>query len=317
MTDLLRVDGLSTSYPVRRGFFRREVGRVRAVDSVTLNVQRGTIFAVVGESGSGKTTLARSILRLVEPDAGRVEFDGVSVRDLESGELRRLRKRMQMVFQDPASSLNPRLTVEETLLGPMRAHGIENRSLPELLEKVGLEPEHLKRYPHEFSGGQRQRIGIARAIAVEPELIIADEPVSALDVSVQSQILNLFLELQKKLSLSYVFIAHDLSVVRHLADRIAVMYLGRLVEVGRRDQIFNAPRHPYTRSLLSAVPRLGARPERIVLAGEVPSPISPPGGCALHPRCPLAMDRCRIETPRLREPSEDGHQVACHFDRIA
>ncbi|MEM6531925.1 MAG: oligopeptide/dipeptide ABC transporter ATP-binding protein [Myxococcota bacterium] len=319
MGDFLEVRRLEKAFPVERGLFRRTVGSVHAVRDLTFSVGRGKTFAVVGESGCGKTTLARLILRLLEPDRGEIALGGEALTTLQGEALRRTRRRVQMVFQDPVSSLNPRLTVEQTLSGPMRAHGISDHRARAraLLEQVGLAPHHLGRYPHEFSGGQRQRIAIARAIAVGPELLVADEPVSALDVSIQAQILNLFLELQASMSLTYVFIAHDLSVVRHLANRVAVMYLGRIVEVGARDAIFDAPAHPYTRSLLSAVPRLGRRSERVTLVGEAPSPLAPPSGCSLHPRCPFAFDRCRVEAPKLVQLPGVDHEVACHLQEQA
>ncbi|MEM6533727.1 MAG: oligopeptide/dipeptide ABC transporter ATP-binding protein [Myxococcota bacterium] len=281
---------------------------------MSLSVARGQTLALVGESGCGKTTPGRAILRLIEPDEGRVELDGVDVTALDPEPLRALRRRMQMIFQDPYASLNPRLSVGAAIRGPMEVHRIPDakEKVGALLERVGLSARYAERYPHEFSGGQRQRIGTARAIAVEPDLIVADEPVSALDVSVQAQILNLLADLRDAMGLTLVFIAHDLSVVRHLADDVAVMYLGRVVERPPRDAIFSEARHPYTQSLLSAVPRIGRREKRVILGGEVPSPVNPPAGCALHPRCPLAFDRCRSEVPENHQVS-DGHRVACHL----
>lgn len=319
MSALLEVHGLVKRFPVHRGVFRRKVGEVRAVDGISFSLEQGETIALVGESGCGKTTAGRAILRLIEPDAGSVKLEGIELTRLDAEALRRKRRQMQIVFQDPYSSLNPRLTVGETLSGPMSLHGIatgaaaEDRAR-ELLVRVGLQARYASRYPHEFSGGQRQRIGIARAIAVEPSLVVADEAVSALDVSVQAQIINLLMDLRDEMGLGYVFIAHDLAVVRHIADTIAVMYLGRLSETAPRDALFSAPRHPYTQALLSAIPRPtpGQRRRRFVLQGDVPSPIDPPSGCSFHTRCPLAWSRCREEPPP--EHSVDGgHRVACHL----
>lgn len=314
MTDLLRVIGLSKAYPLRRGFFRRQVGSVTAVDGVDFCVSSGRTLAIVGESGCGKTTLGRLLLRLVEPDSGEVYFDGVDVLALARRELRTTRCRMQMVFQDPFSSLNPRLTVNETLSGPMRLHGINNpqQRVADLLTRVGLSPGHADRFPHEFSGGQRQRIGIARALALGPELLIADEPVSALDVSVRAQILNLLAELRSDLNLTLLIISHDLSVVHHISDEVAVMYLGRIVEYAGRDDLFGGPRHPYTQALLSAVPRVKGRGRRIILPGEAASQIEGHAGCAFHPRCPLAFERCKHEVPNEHRVGP-SHRVACHL----
>jgi peptide/nickel transport system ATP-binding protein len=316
---LLQAKAVIKHFPVRRGLvFPREIGRVQAVNGVSLTLDRGETLAIVGESGCGKSTLGRLLLRLIEPTAGEVSFDGIDVRALDRRALRALRRRMQMIFQDPFASLHPRLSVRRILAEPIELHlklpPAEVRShVQELLSVVGLAPHHADRYPHEFSGGQRQRIGIARALATRPELIVCDEPVSALDVSIQAHIINLLAGLKAKFGLSYIFIAHDLAVVRHIADRIAVMYLGEIVEVGRKQDIADNPRHPYTRALLAAVPRPegGRRMSRPVLQGDVPSPLNPPSGCKFHPRCPFAAAVCREEPPVLR-PLPDGRHVACH-----
>jgi len=314
---LLIVENLVKHFPVRRGIFSRTVGSVRAVDGVSFQIRRGKTLSLVGESGSGKTTTGRAVLRLIEPTAGRILFDGLDVIRLDRRQMRALRKRMQVIFQDPYGSLNPRLTVYGMLSEILRVHRLVNRAqrrdrVYELLALVGLPPESADRYPHEFSGGQRQRIGIARSLAVEPDLIVADEPVSALDVSIQAQILNLLEELQEKLSLTYLFIGHDLSVVRHISDTVAVMYLGRIVEIGSVDAVFGTPVHPYTKALLSAVPVAdpSLRKQRILLTGDVPSPIHPPSGCPFHPRCPDARPSCAsVATPLVA--AEPEHQVAC------
>jgi oligopeptide transport system ATP-binding protein len=315
--DILVVEGLTKHFPIKKGIFSRTVGAVRAVDGVSFSIPRGSTLSLVGESGSGKTTAGRSLLRLIEPSAGRITFDGIDLTTLDSGGLRDLRKRVQLIFQDPYGSLNPRMTVYSVLSEAMKAHGLGSRGSRrercfELLNLVGLPPEAADRYPHEFSGGQRQRIGIARALAVEPELIVADEPVSALDVSVQAQILNLLKDLQGRLGLTYLFIGHDLSVIRHISSAVAVMYLGRIVEIGSVDQIFGAPVHPYTKALLSAVPRCepGRDGSRTILSGDVPSPIAPPKGCHFHPRCPDALPDCAKLDVNLVEYSQ-GHRVAC------
>lgn len=315
--ELLVVQDLVKYFPVKSGVLSREVGRVHAVDGVSFSLRRGETLSLVGESGSGKTTAGRAILRLLEPTAGRVVFDGVDVTTIGSAPLRALRKRMQIIFQDPYSSLNPRMTVHNVLAEALAVHGLLPRAkrrerIAELLDLVGLPPQAADRYPHEFSGGQRQRIGIARALAVEPDLIVADEPVSALDVSIQAQILNLLEELQQRLGLTYLFIGHNLSVVRHISDRVAVMYLGRIVEVGTAEDVFERPVHPYTRALLRAVPVPDPerRLERAPIGGEVPSPIAPPPGCHFHPRCPDCEERCKIVDPGLAEVSP-GHYAAC------
>ena len=319
MTALLEVRGLSKSFPERRGVLQRTVGHLRAVDRVDLDLAGGESFALVGESGSGKTTLARCVTRLIEPDAGSVRLDGEDLLALSGGELRRRRRRFQMIFQDPYGSLNPRMRVEKILAEPLEVHRLAPRSgrrarVEELLDLVGLPPAAADRYPHEFSGGQRQRIGIARALATRPDLLIADEPVSALDVSVQAQIINLLARLQQRFGLTLLVIAHDLALVEQLADRVGVLYLGSLVETAPTADLYRRPLHPYTVSLLSAVPVPvpARRRERIVLPGEPPSPLSPPPGCRFHPRCPIARERCARDEPALVE-IEPGRQVACHF----
>ncbi|MCV2491075.1 ATP-binding cassette domain-containing protein [Geodermatophilus sp. YIM 151500] len=321
---LLRVSDLQVHFPIKRGlFFDRTVGHVRAVDGVSLAIDRGSTYGLVGESGCGKSTLGRAVLRLVEPTAGRVDFDGTDVASLSGESLRKMRRRMQMVFQDPMGSLDPRQDVESLLTEPLRAHGLGGGRkeladrVGQLLDAVGLPAAARRRYPHEFSGGQRQRIGIARAVALEPDLLIADEPVSALDVSVQAQVLNLLEELQERLDLTYLVIAHDLAVVRHISDVVGVMYLGSLVEQAPADALYDEPLHPYTRALMSAVPVpdpvVEQRRERILLAGDLPSPADPPSGCRFHTRCPWRQEtRCDDEVPVLRELGA-GHWVSCHW----
>jgi oligopeptide transport system ATP-binding protein len=320
MTTLLEVENLAKHYPVRRGIvLARQVGTVRAVDGVSFRIERGETLALVGESGCGKSTTARLVLRLIEPTGGTVRFDG---QEVSGAALRTLRRRVQVVFQDPYASLNPRLRVAETIAEPMEVHGIGTPQsrvarVRELLGLVGLAPFHAQRYPHEFSGGQRQRIGIARALAVQPELIICDEPVSALDVSIQAQVVNLLKHLQRRFGLSYLFIAHDLAVVHHMADRVAVMYLGQIVESAPKRAIFDAPLHPYTRALLAAIPHPDPRRRGLVkpIGGDVPSPMNPPSGCRFRTRCPHAQPRCEAEMPALRELAP-GHTVACHFAEV-
>jgi len=321
---LLSVRSLRKHFPVRQGAWRRASGVVRAVDGVDLDVRRGECVGLVGESGCGKTTFGRSLLRLIEPDAGSVRFDGTDVLSLTSGELRAFRRRAQIIFQDPLSSLNPRLTAGETVAEGIRLHRLRSgrravrERVRELLGMVGLPADAEGRYPHEFSGGQRQRVGIARALSVEPSFVVCDEPVSALDVSVRAQIINLLRDLQRRLGLAYLFVAHDRAVVRHLCDAVAVMYLGKIVERAPADELFASPAHPYTVALLSAVPVPDprVRVQRLVLEGDVPSPIHPPPGCSFHPRCPLAEAACRAEEPRLLEASP-GHLAACHRTEAA
>ncbi len=318
---LLAAKDLQMHFPVRRGLLQRKVGAVQAVDGLTFEVRKGETLSLVGESGCGKTTTGRLLTRLLEPTGGTVTFEGRDISHLGPGAMRPLRRDIQMVFQDPFSSLNPRHTVGTIVSAPYRIQGVEppggiKKTVQELLELVGLSPEHYNRYPHEFSGGQRQRIGIARTLALRPKLIVADEPVSALDVSIQAQVVNLLEDLQNELDLTYVIIAHDLSVVRHVSDRVAVMYLGKIVELGDRAAVYERAMHPYTVALLSAVPipdptRVGKR-ERILLTGDVPSPLNPPPACRFHTRCWKAQEKCKVEEPPLVD-LEPGHQVACHY----
>ncbi|PYQ13599.1 MAG: peptide ABC transporter substrate-binding protein [Acidobacteria bacterium] len=317
--NLLEVRGLKKYFPIRRGVFSRVSGHVRAVDGVDLALRRGETLGLVGESGSGKTTTGRCILRLLEPTEGSVVFDGVNLLGLSPKEMRKMRRELQVIFQDPYSSLNPRMRVGSIVGEPLIIHKIAKGSerehrVADLLCKVGLDPSAMKRYPHEFSGGQRQRIGIARALALRPKLIICDEPVSALDVSVQAQVVNLLMDLQEEFSLTYLFIAHDLSVVEHISDRVAVMYLGKIVEVAEAEVLYRNPQHPYTKALLSAVPVPDptAKSERIALKGDLPSPAAPPPGCAFHPRCPVAVEVCSRVVPRLLD-SGGGHLASCHL----
>lgn len=316
---LLEVKNLKKYYPIHGGIFGKKVGEVKAVDNVSFLVNKGETLGIVGESGCGKSTTGRAILRLEEPTEGEVKFEGTSLTGLKPHEMRRMRRELQMVFQDPFASLNPRKTAGEIVEEPLQVHGIGNakerkEEVRELLQVVGLDSYHAGRYPHQFSGGQRQRIGIARALAVKPKLIIADEPVSALDVSIQSQVLNLLEDLQEKFDLTYLFIAHDLSVVRHISDRVGVMYLGRMVELADRDQLYENPLHPYTQALMSAVPIPDpeAKRERIILSGDVPSPSQPPKGCAFHTRCPRAMEICGEVRPEFKDYG-GGHLAACHL----
>nr|WP_289039042.1 dipeptide ABC transporter ATP-binding protein [uncultured Allobacillus sp.] len=316
---ILEVSHLKKYFEIKGGVFGKSVGEVKAVDDLSFTVNEGEILGIVGESGCGKSTAGKSILRLIEPTDGSVKFEGTDLTDLTREEMRQLRKNMQIIFQDPYASLNPRHKVERIISEPLLVHGMKSSKdrkerVKELLEIVGLEAYHASRYPHQFSGGQRQRIGIARALANNPKLIICDEPVSALDVSVQSQILNLMEELRDKFRLTYVFIAHDLSVVKHISDRVGVMYLGRMVELTDKHTLFDDPKHPYTRALMSAVPIADPdiERERIILKGDVPSPSNPPTGCAFHTRCPYAMDICKEVRPEF-ENVDDKHLVACHL----
>ena len=318
---LLEVRNLVKHFPVATGFRGAKLS-VKAVDGVSFTLNRGETLGLVGESGCGKTTTGRCVLQLERPTSGEVLFEGTELTKLSDSRLRGMRRKMQVIFQDPYSSLNPRMTVGQILTEPLKVHGLikdkakQAARVRELLTQVGLLPQHARRYPHQMSGGQRQRVGIARALAMEPSLIVCDEPVSALDVSIQAQIVNLLEDLQKRLGLTYLFIAHDLSVVRHISDRVVVMYLGKVVEIADRRSLYEEPLHPYTKALLSAVPipdpKLEARRERTVLRGEVPSALNPPAGCVFHPRCPIAVERCSAKIPPLRE-IRPGHLAACHL----
>ncbi len=324
--DIVTVEDLKVYFPIRAGFLQRTIGNVRAVDGIDFEVRRGETLGLVGESGCGKSTTGRAVIRLNRPTAGTVKFDGVDLYGLNNNDLRRLRRRMQIIFQDPYSSLDPRMTVNSIIAEPLETHGLKKGSakrerIAELLELVGLDPRYVNRYPHEFSGGQRQRIGVARALAVEPEFIVCDEPISALDVSIQAQVLNLLTELKNRLGLTYLFIAHDLSVVKHISDRVAVMYLGKIVEIGPPEELYAGPGHPYTRALLSAVPVpdpvTERRRKRVILKGDVPSPVNPPSGCRFHTRCWLyerlgKPENCRTDDPPLRVLQGD-HRAACHY----
>lgn len=326
---LLEVKNLKKYFPVRKGLLLRHVGDVKAVDGVSLTIARGETLGLVGESGCGKSTLGRAIIRIYEPTSGEVSFQGRDFLAVKSGELRHLRRDMQMIFQDPMAALDPRMTVGQILSEPFDIHGIKDSEqrkakIKSLLETVGLKASHMNRYPHEFSGGQKQRICIARALALEPQLIICDEPVSALDVSIQAQILNLMKDLQQQFNLTYLFISHDLSVIEHVCDRIAVMYLGKIVELATREELFSNPKHPYTQALIQAIPRIGEGKKRYKksLGGEVPSPLNPPKGCHFHPRCPHVMERCRVETPQLIEvghlPDNEStsHLASCFLNEM-
>ena len=315
--DLVVVKDLVKYFPVRGGVLRRTVAWVQAVDGVTFTIRKGETLGLVGESGCGKSTVGRTILRMIEPTSGSVAFDNQNVFDLKKPELKALRRDMQIIFQDPYASLNPRMPVNDSIMAGLEIHKIgtpkeRTELMLDLLSKVGLEEYHANRYPHEFSGGQRQRIGIARALALHPKFIICDEPVSALDVSIQSQVLNLLQDLQEEFGLTYLFIAHNLSVVEHISDRVAVMYLGKFVELAPRRELFKNPLHPYTKALMSAIPipKPNLNRERIILQGEVPSPLNPPAGCRFHPRCPVAIERCSVEEPQFLEAGPD-HWVAC------
>jgi peptide/nickel transport system ATP-binding protein/oligopeptide transport system ATP-binding protein len=316
-SDLVKVKNLVKHFPVRGGLLQRVLAWVKAVDDVSFNIRQGETLGLVGESGCGKTTVGRTILRLVEPTSGSVLFEGVDIARLKGKDLKSIRRNMQIIFQDPYASLDPRMPIGESVIEGLKIHNIGHPKERfevgiNMLRKVGLEDYHARRYPHEFSGGQRQRIGIARALTLRPKFIVADEPVSALDVSIQSQVLNILKDLQRDFDLTYLFIAHNLSVVEHISDRVAVMYLGKMVELASREELFRNPLHPYTQALMSAIPIPDPtiRRERIILPGDVPSPVNPPKGCRFHPRCPVALEHCKIEEPKFKEVSPD-HWVAC------
>ncbi|MBM0068002.1 ABC transporter ATP-binding protein [Alkalicoccobacillus gibsonii] len=320
--ELLKVNDLKQHFPIKGGMLGRTVNHVKAVDGVSFAIKEGETVSIVGESGCGKSTTGRAILRLDEPTSGEIEFQGKDLLSISKSEMRKMRKDLQIIFQDPYASINPRQTVRQILEEAMEIQNAvpkkdrENR-IKELMDTVGLGPHQIDRYPHEFSGGQRQRIGIARALSVDPKLIVCDEAVSALDVSIQAQVINLLKKLQRELKLTYLFISHDLGVVRHISDRVIVMYLGRIVEIGDKKSVFDQSQHPYTKALLSAIPVPDPtnKPNRIILKGDVPSPIDPPAGCRFHTRCPFATDKCRTETPELRTTDylKDGHMAACHY----
>nr|NNM90603.1 dipeptide ABC transporter ATP-binding protein [Bacilli bacterium] len=316
---LLDVQNIKKYFPVRGGFLKTVQGHVRAVDGVSLQVNEGETLGIVGESGCGKSTLGRSILRLIEPTDGKIIFEGNDIRKYSHAQMRAMRKKMQIVFQDPYASLNPRYSIMQTLTEPMYVHGLYNgkeraERVRALMQKVGLDPSYASRFPHEFSGGQRQRIGIARALVLNPKLMILDEPVAALDVSVQSQVINLLEDVQKDFNLTYLFVAYDLSVVKHISNRVLVMYLGKMAELATSDELFFNPLHPYSKALLSAVPvpNPEVRKERVILQGDIPSPANPPSGCVFHTRCPIAKEQCKKEVPEWRE-IQTGHFVACHY----
>ncbi len=317
-TPFLQIKDIVKEFPIKGGLFSRQIASVKAVQGVSLDIKRGETLGLVGESGCGKSTLGRAIIRLLEPTSGEIFLDGQNVTNLKGEDLRALRRKMQIIFQDPYASLNPRMTVGSIISEPLEIHKLFDSKkdrldrVKQLIELVGLRPEHINRYPHEFSGGQRQRIGIARALAVDPAFIVCDEPVSALDVSIQAQVINLLMDLQQRLGLTYLFIAHDLKVVEHISNRVAVMYLGKVVEIAEAEELYRHPSHPYTRALLSAIPVPDPRKKesRIILTGDVPSPIRPPSGCHFHPRCPEMIEECKVTCPTLR-PTRPEHGTAC------
>jgi oligopeptide transport system ATP-binding protein len=318
---LLKVDGLKIHFPIRRGVFQQQVGSIKAVDGISFEVLRGETLGLVGESGCGKSTTGRAILQLYKPTAGSVYLDGEDLTKMRGTKLRRIRRKIQMIFQDPYASLNPRMTVGDIIAEPLEVHGVArgrkcDEVVAHLLNRVGLNPQYAGRYPHEFSGGQRQRVGIARALALNPSCIVCDEPISALDVSIQAQVVNLLEDIQKEMGLTYLFIAHDLSMVRHISTRVAVMYLGKLMEMSDRESIYTNALHPYTQALLSAVPVpdpvVEDQRKRVILSGDVPSPANPPAGCVFHTRCSYAFEKCRVVVPEWKE-AQPGHWVACHL----